>query len=82
MSFGMVALLIGPLFAFNSHFDTNFLFLNEASEGSPLVPIWNLLGTKYGYPGYFAGGAVLVLTVFHGLYLFYSLLGKRVNKRF
>lgn len=82
MTFGMVALLIGPLFAFNSHFGTNFMFLNEASEGSPLVPIWNLLGTKYGYPGYFAGCSVLVLTVFHGLYLLYSLLGKRVNKRF
>ena len=82
MTFGMVCLLVGPLFVFNSHFGTNFLFLNEASEGSPLVPIWNLLGTKFGYPGYFAGCSVLVLVVFHALYVLYSLIGKRVNKRF
>lgn len=82
LTFLMVLLLVAPLFWFNLNFDTNFLFLNEASEGSPLVPIWNLLGTKYGYPGYFAGCAVLVIVVFHGLYLLYSLLGKRVKNRF
>lgn len=82
MTFGMVLLLVPPLFLFNLKFDTNFLFLNEASEGSPLVPIWNLLGTRFGYPGYFFGCAVLMIVVFHGLYLLYSILEKRVNKRF
>lgn len=81
VTFAMVAVLVGPLFWFNTRFDTNFLFLNEASEGSPLVPIWNLFGAKYGYPGYLAGCAALVIVVFHGLYLLYSLLGRRSGKR-
>lgn len=81
-TFCMVLLLVGPLFAFNSKYGTNFLFLNEASVGSPLMPIWNLLGTKYGYPGYFAGCALLVIVVFHGLYLVYRLGDRRVKNRF
>ena len=76
MTFGMVLLLVPPLFLFNLKFDTNFLFLNEASEGSPLVPIWNLLGTRFGYPGYFAGCSVLIITVFHALWLLYAAIGK------
>ena len=76
LSVAMAWLLVPPLFAFNNHFGTNFMFINEASEGSPLVPIWNLLGTKYGYPGYFAGCTALVVVVFHGLYFLYSLLGR------
>ena len=81
MTVGMVALLVPPLFWFNSSFETNFLFINEASEGSPLVPIWNLLGTRFGYPGYLSGCTVLVIVVFHGLYLLYSLLGRREKNR-
>jgi len=82
MTAGIMILFVPPLFWFNVQFETNFMFLNEASEGSPLVPIWNLLGTKYGYPGYLAGCVVLVLVVFHGLYLLYSLLGRRVKNKF
>lgn len=74
---GLVFLLIIPMFAFNSRFETNFLFLNEASEGSPLIPIWNLLYPSFGYPGYIAGGIVLVIVVLHGMYLLYSLLDRK-----
>jgi len=80
MSVLMAALLVPPLFAFNSHFGTNFMFINEASAGSPLVPIWNLLGEPYGYPGYLAGCAALVIVVFHGLWLIYTIIG-RVRRR-
>ena len=55
------------------------MFLNEASEGSPLIPIWNLLWPKFGYPGYIAGGIVLVIVVLHGMYLLYSLLGRKAK---
>ena len=82
MTVGVVMLLVPPLFWFNTTYETNFLFLNEASEGSPLVPIWNLLGTRFGYLGYLSGCAVLVIVVFHGLYLLYSLLEKRDKNRY
>ncbi len=78
----IVMVLVVPLFLFNSHFETNFLFLNEASEGSPLIPIWNLLWPKFGYPGYIAGGIALVITVLHGMYLLYSLLGRRAKGKY
>jgi len=77
---GIMILLVPPLFAFNSHFGTNFLFVNEASEGSPLVPIWNLLGTRFGHPGYLAGCVLLVIAVFHALYLLYRVLGRRQRR--
>jgi uncharacterized membrane protein YwaF len=81
MTVGIVLVLVPGLFWFNLNNETNFLFLNEASEGSPLVPIWNLLGTRFGYPGYLAGCVALVVTVFHGLYLLYSILGRRSVRR-
>lgn len=76
MTFCCVLVLVPPLFIFNSHFGTNFMFINEASAGSPLVPIWNLLGTRFGYPGYFAGCSVLIITVFHALWLLYAAIGR------
>ena len=77
MTVGIVLLFVPGLFWFNLNNGTNFLFLNEASEGSPLVPIWNLLGTRFGYPGYLAGCVALVVVVFHCLYLLYRFLGRR-----
>lgn len=63
-----------PVYIFNLIFDTNYLFLNEASEGSPLVIIWELFGTRFGAPGYLAGIVIMVLIVFHILYVVYKLL--------
>lgn len=78
------ALFIGvtapPLFLFNSIFGTNFMFLNVASEGSPLVPLWNLFGEEYGYPGYLTAYAILAVAVFHVLWLFYFLMEKGLAK--
>ena len=77
-----LVLLMGPLFAFNRAFGTNFMFLNEASEGSPLVPLWNMFGRAYGYPGYLTAMIVLAALVFHILWLGYFLAGKgRVKGR-
>ena len=77
----MILLLAPPVFCFNREFGTNFMFLNEASEGSPLVPIWELLGTRFGYPGYLTGCALLVIVVFHILWLVYFLLRKGMDRK-
>ena len=66
-----------PVFIFNLIFEQNYLFLNEASEGSPLVPIWNIFGTRFGLPGYIFGAILLVIAVFHILYAVYKVLDKK-----
>ena len=76
-----VAAAAPVLFLFNRSQGTNFMFLNEASEGSPLVALWDLFGEKYGYPGYLTAYGVLAIAVFHALWLGYSLLEKGFNKR-
>ena len=68
------------VFVFNLYSGQNYLFLNEASPGSPLVPIWNIFGTRFGLPGYVFGCVLLVVAVFHILYVVYRLLDKRNNK--
>lgn len=78
---GLLAALAVPVFAFNRIYGTNFLFLNEASEGSPLVILWELFGTKYGHPGNLAAAAILAIAVFHVLWLLYRLAGRRSIKK-
>ncbi len=78
---GAILPLAFPIIAFNLTFDQNYLFLNEASEGSPLVPIWNIFGTSFGLPGYICGVILLVLVVFHILYVVYTLLDKVASKK-
>lgn len=70
-----------PVVIFNRIFDTNYLFLNEASEGSPLVAVWNIFGTRFGLPGYIAGAILLVIIVFHILFVVYNALEKVSNKK-
>lgn len=60
-----------PVCIFNLIFEQNYLFLNEASEGSPLVPVWNIFGTRFGLPGYIFGVILLVVVAFHILYVVY-----------
>lgn len=69
------------VFVFNLFTGQNYLFLNEASPGSPLVPIWNIFGTTFGLPGYLFGVILLVIVVFHGLYGLYMVLEKVKEKR-
>lgn len=69
-----------PVFIFNTFAGTNYMFLNEASEGSPLVILWNILGESFGMAGYLAGYGVLAVAVFHVMYLIYSVLNKFVGR--
>ena len=70
----ILVVLVYPLYRFNAAFDTNFMFLNEASAGSPLVPLWNIFGTRFGHPGYILSVIGLVILVFHALYTVYRLI--------
>ena len=65
------------VFIFNLFTGQNYLFLNEASPGSPLVPVWDIFGTRFGLPGYVFGCVLLVIVVFHILYVVYRLLDKK-----
>ena len=56
------ASIIYPL---NKLWDTNFMFLNVPSPGSPLVPLEKILGN----PGYIFGLACLIILVWVVLYL-------------
>ena len=78
---GLMAVLAVPLFWFNRAYGTNFMFLNEASEGSPLVILWDLFGTKYGHLGYLAAAAVMVIAIFHILWLIYCVIGSGMKNR-
>ncbi|MBP0979918.1 MAG: YwaF family protein [Oscillospiraceae bacterium] len=53
-----------PIYFFNKIFDTNFLFINTPSDGSPLVA----LETWLGNPGYILGMFVLVFICWGILY--------------
>lgn len=70
-----------PVYLFNLAFSTNYLFLNEASDGSPLVIVWELFGTRFGAAGYLTGVVLMALVVFHILYAVYRLLDITADKK-
>ena len=63
-----------PMIAVNGKFDTNFLFLNKASEGSPLTVLVDLFGEDM----YYVSFALFVLIVWHIMYGVYSLINRAV----
>ena len=77
---GILAVCAVPIYILNLLIGENYLFLNEASEGSPLVFLWDIFGTRFGAPGYIASFAVLILMVFHVLYLVYDGINKIKEK--
>ncbi len=54
-----------PMYFFNKIFDTNFLFINTPSEGSPLVALEDWLGN----PGYIFGMMFMVMLCWFVLYI-------------
>lgn len=74
--FGLLVVLAVPIFFFNKAFDTNYLFINIPSPGSPLVPLERLLGN----PGYILGLAAVVWLVWLVLYLPWMLRERRYRK--
>lgn len=74
---GAIIVLVPPMFYFNKIWGTNFMFLNEASAGSPLVPLWDIFGTRFGHLGYIISVICFVIIVLHGVYGVYKLVERR-----
>ena len=75
-----VIISIGPVYGINLIFEEhnpNFMFLMEASPGSPLVPVWNLTGPDW----YIPGCVLMVAIVFHVLFGVYWMIGKAMNRK-
>lgn len=67
----MIGLMI-PIYFLNKRWDTNFMFINGASPGSPLVPLYNIFGDAYFL------AAILLIFVFWGIiYAPWYLKGRR-----
>lgn len=74
-----VVVSIPPVYGINLLFaehNPNFMFLMEASPGSPLVPVWNLAGPDW----YIPACILMVAVVFHLLFGLYWLIGKMLKK--
>ena len=72
-----IVILVPPMYIVNKIFGTNFMFLNEASAGSPLVPLWNIFYPTFGIVGYILSEIALVIVVLHAVYGIYKLIERR-----
>ena len=66
-----------PLFIFNKVFNTNFLFVNWPSAGSPLV----IFAKWFGNPGYLIPYVILLFTVLALMYSPFYLKERVLNKK-
>lgn len=74
-----VVLVMIPVYGINilfAEYNPNFMFLMEASPGSPLVPLWNIFGPKY----YLFAGVGMIILVFHVLFPIYKGIEKLQTK--
>ena len=66
-----------PIYFLNKRWDTNFMFINTPSPGSPLVPLYGVFGE-----GYVVAAAVLLVVFWAILFLPWYLIGKhRVSSK-
>jgi len=66
-----VVLIAIPVYGINlifAEYEPNFMFLMEASPGSPLVPLWNIFGPDW----YNVSMVGMVIIVFHVLFVVYE----------
>lgn len=66
-----------PIYFFNKIFNTNFLFLNTPSQGSPLVILEDWLGN----PGYILGMLIMVFVCWIILYIPIIIKNLHIKKR-
>lgn len=71
--FGFLLAVSIPVYFFNRHFGTNYMFLSRPSPGSPLEWFEALLGN----PGYLLGFAVMIAIVWLIMYLPFALTEKK-----
>ena len=74
---GIIAVIAVPIYFINKALEENYLFISEASAGSPLVFLWDIFGTRFGEIGYIASYGVFVITVLHVLYVVYMFTNRR-----
>ncbi|MBR6955983.1 MAG: YwaF family protein, partial [Firmicutes bacterium] len=76
-----MALLAVPAYLVDMKTGYNYMFIYEVQRNSPLEIAWEIFGTRFGKPGYVVGAMLLVMVIFHALYLIYGILGFRRRKR-
>lgn len=75
-----MAALAVPAYLVDMKFGYNYMFIYEVQRNSPLEPIWEIFGVRWGKPGYVAGAFLLVAVIFHALYLIYGVFRKKNNR--
>ncbi len=76
-----MALLAVPAYLVDMKTGYNYMFIYEVQRNSPLEIAWEIFGTRFGKPGYVFGAVLLIIVIFHALYLIYGILGFRRRKR-
>ena len=71
--FGFLAAVSVPVYFFNRHFGTNYMFLSRPSPGSPL----ELFERWFGNHGYLLGFVIMIAIVWTVMYLPFILSGKK-----
>lgn len=72
-------ILVIPAYLVDMKTGYNYMFIYEVQRNSPLEPIWEIFGVRWGKPGYFVGAVLLITVIFHVLYLIYGIFRKRKN---
>ena len=70
-----LAVIAPIIYLLNKMWDTNFMFLNTPSPGSPLVPLENI----FGNPGYIFGLAFIIILLWGVMYLPWNKLRRLKN---
>ena len=76
-----MAALAVPAYLVDMKTGYNYMFIYEVQRNSPLEIVWEIFGVRWGKPGYVIGAMLLVIVIFHALYLIYGILGFRRRKR-
>lgn len=77
ISTGTVAALAVPAYIVDVLTGCNYMFIYEVQINSPLEPVWEIFGTRWGRPGYLAGAVLLVVVIFCVLWILYGVFRKR-----
>lgn len=70
--FLVILLMAIPIYFLNKRWETNFMFINDPSPGSPLMPLYDIFGD-----GYVVAASVLMIVVWIILFLPWELSGRK-----
>ena len=76
-SAAFLCVLVPPMLVFNRTFDTNYLFLCAAPDGTPLVLLWQWLGAN----GYLFGYATVIFLLMTGMLALYRRIWSNLCKK-